>query len=65
MVDLLSYFSFQLVLYNQCNTDPEMCYPVCRMVHIKDSLLLIKRVAHEVTVASLFSCYLSGPLPYI
>ena len=36
-----------------------MCYPVCGMVHIKDILLLSKRVAHVVA-----SCrgYLSVPL---
>ena len=33
---LLSYFSFQPVLH-----DCGMCYPVCWMVHIKESLLLI------------------------
>ena len=36
MLDLLSYFLFQPVLH-----DCGMCYPVCGMVQIKDSLLLI------------------------
>ena len=27
-----------------------MYCPVCGMVHVKDSLLLIERVAHEVTI---------------
>ena len=40
-VDPLSYFSFQPVLNNWCNKGRSMCYPVCGMVHIKESLLLI------------------------
>ena len=38
-----------------------MCYPVCGMVHIKEPLLLVQRVAHVAT-AGFLSCYLSGPL---
>ena len=38
MVDPLSYFLFQLVLY-----DCGMCCPVCGMVHIKEPLLLIRK----------------------
>ena len=41
MVDLLSYFSFQLVLHDWCNKGRGMCYPVCEMMHIKEPLLLI------------------------
>ena len=40
-VDPLSYFSFQPVLHNWCNKGCGMCYPVCGMVHIKKTLLLI------------------------
>ena len=40
-VDPLSYFSFQPVLHNGCNKGRGMCYPVCGMVHIKETLLLI------------------------
>ena len=36
-VDPLSYFSFQPVLHDWCNKDRGMCYPVCGMVHIKDT----------------------------
>ena len=36
-----SYFSFQPVLHNWCNKGCGMCYPVCGMVHIKETLLLI------------------------
>ena len=36
-----SYFSVQPVLNDWCNKGCGMCYPVCRMVHIKDPLLLI------------------------
>ena len=39
----LSYFSFQPVLHDWCNKGRGMCYPVCRMVHIKDPLLLIEK----------------------
>ena len=54
MVDPLSYFLFQPVLHNWCNKGSAMCYPVCRMVHIKESLLLIeKRVAHVVAAGFL------------
>ena len=41
IVDPLSYFSFQLVLHDWCTKGRGMCYPVCRMVHIKEPLLLI------------------------
>ena len=37
-----SHFLFQPVLDDWCNKGCGMCYPVCRMVHIKDPLLLIK-----------------------
>ena len=33
--------SFQPVLHDWCNKDRGMRYPVCGMVHIKESLLLI------------------------
>ena len=41
MVEILSYFSFQLVLHEWCNKGRGKCYPVCGMVHIKEPLLLI------------------------
>ena len=41
MVDPLSYFSFQPVLYDWCNKDRGMCYSACGIVHIKEPLLLI------------------------
>ena len=37
------YFSFQAGLHNWFNKGHDMCYLVCRMVHIKDLLLLIKK----------------------
>ena len=40
-VDPLSYFSFQPVLHDWCNKGCGMCYPVCGMMHIKETLLLI------------------------
>ena len=42
-VDPLSYFSFQPVLHDWCNKGRGMCYPVCGMVYIKESLLLINK----------------------
>ena len=36
-MDPLSYFSFQPVLHDWCNKGHGMCYPVCGMVHIKES----------------------------
>ena len=44
----LSYFSFHPVLHSWCNKGRVM-------VHIKDSLLLIKRVAYEVADADFLS----------
>ena len=41
MVDPLSYFSFQPVLHDWCNTGRGMCYLVCGMMRIKEPLLLI------------------------
>ena len=38
MVDPLGYFSFQPVLHDWCNKG---CYPLCGMMQIKESLLLI------------------------
>ena len=37
----VSYFSFQPMLHDWCNKGRGMCYPVCGMVHIKETLLLI------------------------
>ena len=58
-VDPLNYFP---VLNDWCNKG--MCYPVCGMVHIKEPLLLIERVA-RVAEAGFLSHYLSVPLPYV
>ena len=57
MVDPLSYVTFQPVLH--CG----MWYPVCGIVHIKQLMLLIERLAHVVAAVGLLS--LSGPLPYV
>ena len=43
MADPLSYFSFQPLLHDWCNKGRGMCYPVCRMMHIKEPLLLIRK----------------------
>ena len=42
MLDPLIYLAFQPVLHDWCKKGGGMCYPVCGMVHIKESLLLIK-----------------------
>ena len=63
-VDPLSYFLFQPVLHDWCNKGHGMYYPVCGMMHIKEPLLLIERVAC-VVAASFLSRYLSGSLPYV
>ena len=41
-----------------------MCYLVWGMEHIKDPLLLKKRLAHVVAAAGFLSRYLNGALPY-
>ena len=41
-----------------------VCAILSGMVHIKEPLLLMERVAH-VAAAGFFSRYLSGPLPYV
>ena len=58
-------FLFQPVLHNWCNKDCGICYPVCGMVHVKETLLLIDKVAHVVVAAGFLSHYLSGSLPYV
>ena len=34
---------FAIFLHDWCNKGCGMCYPVCRMVHIKEPLLLIEK----------------------
>ena len=60
-VDPLSYFSFQPVLHDWCNKGHGMCYLVCGMVHIKEPLLLMIRVAY-VAPAGFLSHYQSVSL---
>ena len=40
-------------------------YVLSCLVHIKDPLLLIKRVVHVVVAACFLSRYLNVPLPYV
>ena len=40
MVDTFSYFLFQQVLHDWYNKGRGMCYSVCDMLHMKESLLL-------------------------
>ena len=59
-VNPLSYFSFQPVLHDWCNKGHGMCYPVCGMVHIKEPLLLMERVAYVAAAGFLYR-YQNGP----
>ena len=43
MVDLLRYFSFQLVFHDWCDKGRGVCYPISGIVHIKESLLLTEK----------------------
>ena len=54
---------FRPVLHDWYNKG-YMCYPVCGMVHIKDSLLLLGKNS-PCSSGSRFPLSLSGPLPYI
>ena len=40
---ILSYFSFQPVLHDWCNKGCGMCYTICGVVNIKETLLLNKK----------------------
>ena len=60
ILSYLSYFSFQPVLHDWCNKGRGMCYPVCGMVHIKEPLLLIDKIAY-VAAAGFLSHYQNGP----
>ena len=41
--DPFSYLLFQPVIHKWCNTECGMCCPICEIVHIKDTLLLIRK----------------------
>ena len=41
VAEAAAFFAIQPVLHDWCNKGRGMCYPVCRMVHIKEPLLLI------------------------
>ena len=64
LVDPLSYYSFEPVHHDWSNKGCGIRYPVDGMVHIKDLLLLIKKVAYVVVAVGFLSCYPNGPLPY-
>ena len=46
-LDTLSYFSYQPTLHDWCKRGRGMCYPVCRMVHINEPLLIIGKSSPE------------------
>ena len=62
MVDPLSYFSFQPVLHDWCNTGCGMCYPVCGMVHLKEPLLLTRKSGFPLSLSECF--FTIFPMPY-
>ena len=64
MADPLSCLSFQLVLHDWCIKGRGMCYPVCGMMHIKESLLLIGK-SSSCSGSGFLSRYPSGPLLYV
>ena len=64
MVAPLSYFSFKLVLLDWCNKCRGMCYPVCRIMHTKEPLLLIRK-SSPYSGGSEFPLLPSGPNPYV
>ena len=53
----LSYFSIQPVLHDWCNKGRGMCYPLCWMMHIKESLLLIAPLAIWMTLYHMSDAY--------
>ena len=57
MVDPFNHF----LLHDWCNKGHGMCYPACRMMHIKEPLEIVAHVA----AAGFLPRYLSGPLPYV
>ena len=63
-MDPLSYFSFHPLLYDWCNKDCGMCYPVCWIMHIKH-LCALNRNDSPCSGVSGFPLLLSGPLPYV
>ena len=54
MVDPLSYFSFQPVLYDLYDNGHVMSYPVCGMVHIYGGMVCypVWDDAYEITLAA-------------
>ena len=57
-------FLVQPVLHDWCNKGCGMYYPVCRMMHIKESMRLIGK--SSLCGAAGFLCrYLNDPLPYV
>ena len=63
MVDPLSYFSFQSMLHDWCNKGCGMCYPVGRIVHIKEPVLLTGKGSPCSGDSRV--CYLNGPIRHI
>ena len=63
MVEPFSYFLFQPVLHDWCNKGNGMSHHVCGMMHIKESLLLIRKSSP--CGGSWFALSLSGPSPCV
>ena len=62
MVEPLSYLSFHAVFHDLYDKGRGMCYPICEMMHIKQSLFCRKRVAKVVVAAGFLSGYLNDHL---
>ena len=64
LMDPLSYFLFQLVLYNWYNKNCCIYYLVYGVVHINDSLMLIRKTSLDMFPMSLSEWSLTmGPMP--
>ena len=61
----LRYVSFHPVQHDWCNKGCGMSHPICGMVHIKETLLLIGKSKPCSGGWFPLSRYLSGPITYV
>ena len=59
----MSYFTFQPVLHDWYDNSHGMCYPVCKIVHIKKSFLLIGK-SRSLSGGSRFPLLLNKIFPF-
>ena len=55
----------ELFLIPASDKGRDKCYPLCRMLYIKEPLLLIGKISPIVGAAGFFSRQLNGILPYV